>query len=395
MKTHLLKTAIVVGIALNSFCALAESSVSSSSDIKVGNNAGLSLKSGDHYFKIGGRLMFDAATWQDAAYSGVDGENGSGTEVRRARIYLKGKYKDWQYRFQTDFVGGDAKNKSTYIKYTGLDAFDIYVGKHSEPFGLENITSSKYLSPIERTVTGNTLFAGDRELGVSIASSGSNYGYQVGVYDVDSIATDTNLAVTGRFTYAPINSDDQTLHLGIGASSRQLDETSLYGRKDRAGVHTTGVKAINTGESYGDSLFVYDLEAMYTKDQFNIVAEYLAADLSGVTKADDREWSSYYVQTGFFLTNDQRSYDVAGGYTNGVKPSSDSGAWEVFARFEDISYSDQNVGTDGEIITLGVNWFATKYTRISMNYVTADIDDVATGTNVDGQAINFRAQFHW
>lgn len=394
MKKSLLKTAVVAGMAISSFGVMAESSITSSSDINIDNTAGLSMKSGDHYFQIGGRLMFDSAIWDGIAYSGVDDEGGSGSEIRRARIYLKGKYKDWQYRFQTDFADGTS-NKSTYIKYTGLNAFDIYIGKHAEPFGLENLTSSKYISSIERTATGNALFAGNRELGVSIASHGHNYGYQVGVFDVDSNATDTNLALTGRFTYAPINNHNHILHVGVSASSRQLDENSEYGVKERAGVHTSDIKPINTGTSFGDSLFTYNFEATYTLNQFNVVGEYLVADLSGVTATDERSWSSYYVQTGFFLTDDQRSYDVASGTSNGVKPNSESGAWEVFARMEDISYSDKGVGTDGEIITLGVNWFANKYTRISVNYVTADIDDVAVGSNVDGQALNIRAQFHW
>ena len=82
----------------------------------------------------------------------------------------------------------------------------------------------------------------------------------------------------------------------------------------------------------------------------------------------------------------------------GVKPSSDDGAWEGFARFEDIDLVDQNIGSEAEILTLGVNWFATKYTRISFNYVTSEVDYANltnNGSSIDGSAINMRAQFHF
>jgi phosphate-selective porin OprO/OprP len=397
MKKHILYLTVAMAPALYSQYSTAESVVGADQDIKISNKAGLAVNSGDFYFRVNGRLMLDFATWDDAAFSGVDGESGSGSEIRRARIYLKGKYKDWQYRFQTDFAGNKVSNKSSYIKYSGFDKIDIYIGKHSEPFGFENLNSSKYISPIERSAsTAN--FAGDRELGVSIAGKGKSYGYQIGVYDIDSTSTDNNFAVTGRLTTAPINSDGKVLHLEASFSIRQLDESSAFSVKNRAGVHPTSVKSIISEGFFAEDNTVYDLALSYTHNQWNIVGEYVSADLSGVTSADDREFSNYYVQTGFFLTDDQRPYNVASGNFGGVKPSSTSGAWEVFARFEDIDLSDQNLGTDAEILTLGVNWFATKYTRVSLNYVTSDIDYANltnSGSSIDGSAVSMRAQFHF
>jgi phosphate-selective porin OprO/OprP len=397
MKNQILTLAILVVPSLYSNNSVAESVVSADHDINISNKAGLAVNSGDFYFRINGRLMIDFAAWDDAAFSGVDGESGSGSEIRRARIYLKGKYKDWQYRFQTDFAENKSSNKSSYIKYAGFKNIDIFIGKHTEPFGFENLNSSKYISPIERSAsTAN--FAGDRELGVSIAGKGNNYGYQIGAYDIDSNATDNNYSITGRATFAPINNDGQVLHVGASFSLRQLDENSAFEVKNRAGVHSTSVKSIISESFFAEDSNVYDLELSYTSNQWNIVGEYVSADLSGVTAADNREFSNYYIQTGFFLTDDQRPYNVASGTFGGIKPSSETGAWEVFARFESIDLSDQNLGSESEIFTLGINWFSTKYTRLSLNYVTTDINYASFTNNsaeIDGSAINMRAQFHW
>jgi len=397
MKNYTLYLAVAMATLLYSQYSKAEGVVGGDHDIEISNKAGLAVNSGDFYFRVNGRLMLDFATWDDAAFSGVSGESGSGSEIRRARIYLKGKYKDWQYRFQTDFGGNKVSNKSSYIKYTGFDNVDLYIGKHSEPFGFENLNSSKHISPIERSAsTAN--FAGDRELGVSIAGKGSNYGYRIGVYDIDSTATDNNYSVTGRVTIAPINTETQVLHLEASFSARQLDENSAFSIKNRAGVHSTGIKSIISESFFAKDSNVYDLALSYTYNQWNIAAEYVSADFSGVTSADDRKFSNYYIQTGIFLTDDQRPYNVASGSFGGVKPSSTSGAWETFLRFENIELSDQDLGTDAEILTLGVNWFATKYTRLSLNYVTSDIDYASltnSGNTIDGSAINMRAQFHF
>ena len=397
MKNNILTLAILAVPLVYSHESVAESVVSADHDIKITNKAGLAVNSGDFYFRVNGRLMIDFATWDDAAFSGVNGESGSGSEIRRARIYLKGKYKDWQYRFQTDFAENKSVNKSSYIKYSGFNKFDIFIGKHSEPFGFENSSSSKYISPIERSASTSN-FAGDREIGVSIAGKGNAYGYHIGVYDIDSNATDNNYSVTGRVTFAPINNNGQVLHLGASFSLRQLDENSTFEIKNRAGVHSTSVKSIISDEFYAKDNSVYDLELSYTYDQWNIVGEYVSADLTGVTAADNREYSNYYIQTGFFLTNDQRLYNVASGTFGGVKPSSEHGAWEIFTRFESIDLSDQYIGSNAEILTLGINWFSTKYTRLSLNYVSTDInyaDLTNASAEIDGSAINMRAQFHW
>lgn len=388
----------VFNLSLLSLPATADNVASSINDIDISNKAGLALNSRDFYFRINGRLMVDYSVWQGASYSGHPDKSGAGSEIRRSRIYLKGKYKDWQYYFQTNFNKNGASNGNTYIKYSGFNYFDVFIGKHAEPFGLEASNSSKYIAAIERTVTGNSHFAGDRELGISIAGHKQNYAYQLGVFDVDSTENDINYTVTGRFTYLPLQQENQLLHLGVGISKRNLNERSLFEAKDRAGVHATDIKSITTGQFQAESSFVYNLELSYDAKKLNVTAEYQHADVSEFGNANNRAFSSYYVQASYFLTQDLRPYDVASGTFLAVTPNSTSGAWEIFARHESVDFSSHNYGSNARIFTAGVNYFATKLTRLSIDYIHSEIDYAKMtnlGRSIDGDAVTFRAQFYW
>jgi len=397
MNYHFLCYPLATVLCVPSF-NLSANKVSTSKQGTGGERYILSTNANSEFdLNINGRLMFDFATWQGEAYSGVEQGSGSGSEIRRARVYLKGKYKDWQYHFQTEFAGDDS-SKSTYIKYTGLKDFNILIGKHSEPIGLENLNSSKHISPIERTLTGSAFFAGDRELGVSVESHGHDYSYQVGVYDIGSNATDTNLALTARLTHTPIKHEKSLLHFGMSFSHRQLDESSAFKVKSRAGIHATSIKSISSEALFVQKSKVYNLESSYIFEQWNIVGEYLIAKLAGVSSDDYRHYSSYYLQTGLFLSQDQRSYDASSGTFSGVSPNSDMGAWELFVRGENVDLSDNKIGSNAKIVTIGLNWFATKYTRLSVNYITSDIVQLNTDSNkqsIDGRALSLRMQVHW
>ncbi len=388
-----------VGLSLTiSGTSLAENAAASIHDIDINNQAGLAVNSQDFFFRLNGRLMVDFDAWHGEAYSGVVGKSGSGSEIRRSRIYLKGKYHDWQYRFQTNINRQGASNSNTYIKYSGFESFDLYVGKHAEPLGLESANSSKFISAIERSVTGNSHFAGDRELGVSIAGYGSDYAYQLGVFDIASTATDNNYAITGRLSYLPLQTKHQLLHLGMAISVRDLDQTSPFQVQDRAGVHSTPVKSITTDSFYANSSQVYNFELSYQHSNWHITGEYQLAQFDELGENSKREFSSHYLQASYFLTGDTRSYDHASGTFLGVSANSQNGAWEVFTRVENVNFLDKAQGSAASIVTSGINYFATKFTRLSLNYTRANIDYGRLTNNcceIKGSALSARAQFYW
>ena len=96
--------------------------------------------------KFGGRIMYDMAIWGDSAM------DNSGTEFRRVRFYNSGKlYGNVKYKLQLDFAGGTISFKDVWMELSELPFNgNIRVGHFKEPLRLEALTSSKYITFIER-----------------------------------------------------------------------------------------------------------------------------------------------------------------------------------------------------------------------------------------------------
>ena len=119
---------------------------------------GFKITSDDGNFKLkfGGRIMYDVAAWSATTHSDSLGntltENFNGTEFRRIRFFNSGQvYKNVKYKLQLDFAGGGVSIKDVYIEFVKLPVLgNIKVGHFKEPLRLEALTSSKYITLMER-----------------------------------------------------------------------------------------------------------------------------------------------------------------------------------------------------------------------------------------------------
>ena len=89
---------------------------------------------------IGGRVQIDSA-----AYDEDLARHNDGTEIRRARLFAQGDLgNNWGYKLQYDFTGtGIDGIQDAYLDYKGFGTFNVRLGHFKEPFGLQNMTSSK------------------------------------------------------------------------------------------------------------------------------------------------------------------------------------------------------------------------------------------------------------
>jgi phosphate-selective porin OprO/OprP len=136
------------------------------------------LQRSDGAFKLnfGGRIMTDTAfVWlndgleADLAALGIDPKDGTGTEFRRARIFFEGTlYERVFFKAQYDFANtGDGKSdfKDVFLGLKKLGFVrDVRVGHFKEPFLLEEWTSSKYITFMERGL--NNVFFPGRNVGI-------------------------------------------------------------------------------------------------------------------------------------------------------------------------------------------------------------------------------------
>jgi len=372
---------------------------SSGEDIMLSTTGGgIKIKSSNgNAFQFGGRLMLDYDFYDfDGNPEGSDGE------WRRARITAKGTVKkDWHYGFtlNIDDQDDEADINTAYIKYSGFKPLDLTFGKFKEPFGLERLTSSKWITTIERSMILDVVNEGHGQpyLGGAMISGYhaemGNLNWALGVFDDgrEDGDGDDNYAVTGRVAAAPQFGNDSFMHLAFAFSERAR-ESDLYGVRTRFGVHTNDGARTTLGEIIGNDATQWGLEGAFVTGPFSLQAEYVDLEVDGADGSNDLEADGYYLQGAWTVTGEPRSYKKKGAYFDKVKPKSAIGAWEWVVRFDAIDVEVGNVDNDAEQWLLGVNWYANSNVKFMLNYIDAEAD-LEHADDVDGEALTLRAQY--
>lgn len=359
----------------------------SSQDFRVYWKEGLRLDSSDksQRLRIGGRIMNDWGFFSASdELNETIGPVVSGTEFRRARVYLSGRmYDQVNFKAQYDFAGGKAGFKDVYIGIDKLPGIGkLRVGHFKEPFSLEMQTSSKYTTFMERSLAN--VFAPERNTGMMITSTGINkrLTWAFGTFrDSDSLGKANgpgNYALTGRITTRPWHASGgaKLLHLGLAYSHRNpAGDTVRIRQRPEAHLAT---RFVDTGIFPAESLDLVGVEAALVVGPASFQSEYIHNSV-GYPNAGDLGFESFYLQGSYFLTGEHRPYRDSGGHFNRVKPlyslgdQDGWGAWEIAFRYSRLDLSGQLVN-GGELtdLTLGLNWYLNPTTRVMWNYVLAD-----------------------
>ena len=308
---------------------------------------GIKTTDGNYSVKLGGRIQWD---YNYAKLNDVADEDDF--SLRRARLYLSGNVNDWSYKVQFN-VGNDmgGTHEDLYIRYNGWGKHAVVtIGNQNEPFGLEQLESSKDISYLERSAVTEAYAPGRRE-GILLSGQRGDFTYALGVFEDDGEGDGT--AVTGRVTYAPIKSADHVLHFGVAHSNRDQD------------------------------IDIIGVEVAYTKGPYHIQSEFISSEENNATR------EGVYLQAGWIITGETRPYK--NGVFKRIKPGNSLGAWEVVFRYEDGdgAYSDEELGsTDATSYGVGVNYYLNRFIRIGATFTEAK-DNI---NNDDGSEFRTRIQ---
>lgn len=329
---------------------------------------------------LGGRLQLDfSLPLTERPFEGRFGELSTDHEVRRGRLHVQGTlYQRVDYKLEIDFAGGDVEAKDLYVSLNGLPVGNRF-GHFKEPFGLEQLTSSRYLTFMERALTDTLVPSRNTGLRVDSGFADGRGTWAVGAFlDSDGFeATEgDNFNFTGRATYAPIGHQDarHLIHLGVSATHKQIEGS--FRASARPGDHLSPtVLAVSIPADGAD---VLALEAAVGIGSASVQGEYTSASVRSLDGADPG-LHGYYVQASWFLTGEARPYDD--GAFGRVRPASSfpggSGAWEIGARYSRLDLGEALVAADatGEVsnLTLGVNWYWSPNVRWMLNYESADV----------------------
>ena len=357
----------------------------------VDTKGGIKVTSADKKFEaqIGGRVQFDAYAF-DRDIASTTGT----TEFRRARLTLGGKAYGWEYKLEQDFGAGTNLDglRDAYIAKSALGG-KFTIG-HFKPYrAMEELTSSNELLMMERPFASATgLFSGRQfQQGVGYLRAGENYTAGAAVFNLRGASSSRNEGVgaSGRVTFAPINNDNNTLHLGAWYSYENANQGSdnLSASFNYAGRRGPSQNIATTTGASRNEVTVYAVEAAGSFGPAFFQAEYADASF-GQPLGADQDVTSYYVQGSFMLNGGHKPYKGATGVFGSPKVA-DKGLWELTGRYDYAENETLNREVTSWIF--GVNYYVNPNLRFMLNYTQGDNE--VTGDETAQYAL--RTQFSW
>ncbi|MCZ7644980.1 MAG: porin [Planctomycetota bacterium] len=356
----------------------------------------------DFNLALGGRIMWDwTFPMEDSRISDSLSEQENSTEFRRVRLFFGGDiYKNAFFKLQMDFAeDGDntVEFKDVYMGLKNIPGLGTAtIGNQYEPVGLEEQTSSKYITFMERSMLSDA-FIPSRNPGISFSNNhfDSRLGWKVGVFregnvtgedtrddtddNVDDDAGDVdaaffpsdgqaNWAFSGRVWGQPWYQDDGKKMVHLGLSGRHYTPPDKRFRF-RARPEVRVDRFVDTGTLTADSISLLGAEMAFVYKNWSLQAEYVGAwvdrdigvftdDPSGPDllddNADDAFLHGFYVFGSYFITGESRKYKQSSGLFDRVKPKKNFwvgdgiglGAWEVALRYSWLNLDSNGFDPD-------------------------------------------------
>lgn len=357
---------------------------------KVETKGGIKVTSADGNFEaqLGGRIHFDTYLFDEDLV-----DTTGTTEFRRARLTLSGKAFGWDYKMEQDFSAG-----------TNLDGLrDLYIAKsalggkftigHFKPYrSMEELTSSNEILMMERPFASATgLFSGRQfQQGVGYLRAGDNYTAGFTAFNLRGAASarTEGVGASGRVTFAPINTDNRTLHFGGWASLEDVNQGSpnLSATANYAGRRGPSQTIATVTGLSGDKVTSYAFEAAGSFGPLFFQGEFANATFEQPLLAD-QDVQTWYLQGSWLLNGGHKAYKSGTGVFASPKVT-DKGLWELTVRYDYIENKDI---LDREVTSwiLGMNYYINSNLRVMFNYTQGDNE--VTGDETAQYAV--RTQF--
>lgn len=367
----------------------------------ISPSGGLTAASDDgaYTFRLGGRMMWDADSFDGVLNPANNGERRFDSQLRRARVEMSGKMPgslDWVFDINY-FDDGDAEIHAIGLRYSGWDVADIFIGRDKEPFGLEEMASSKAISTMRRNFfTDASDVDSQPHYGLRFDGRAGAVGWSAGIFNPDgNPAADDGgdrLAFTGRVFGAPLDDDGRVLHFGAAFTDRNLDDPQLE--------HGFRLRVAESGDRVPSAtVFAREdrqagFEALYLDGPLSLQGEYFWRDLPGAGGTADGEVHSFYVQAAWTLTGESRGYKAATGVPGMITPAGSRGAIELVAKAEHIDFEvDGSRAQKARAFIAGANWYANRNIKVMLNLSHVDTTALAApGEDDDGFAVSARLQ---
>ena len=346
------------------------------------------------------KLWTDVRIYIDAAHY-FDNINPltSGTELRRGRFALKSiLWSNWYGELDLDFADNDLEVKDAYLQRNLTKNSFVRVGNFKQPFSMEETTTSRYLTFMERGLPN--AFTTDRYIGALYSRYGQHYFAAGGIFSqgIDNparkdqnkdVGDDEGYGGVARIAYFPINEPKKLIHIGAAGMWRKPDSPE-YGDpmnsvrfRQRPETHVSRKKFLDT--DYIEHTTDYKLlgfEVATKYGPFSLQSEYIKALVSREAGYENASFDGFYVYGTWIVTGETRPWNAREAEFTQIRPSNSYGALEVAMRYSTVNLNDFNAditGGQGENVTFGVNWYVNTNVKFMLNYILVNNDRYADG----------------
>lgn len=340
-------------------------------------------------FKPRGRIQYDAGFVSNPNDNIITRNLGFNTRVRRIRLGAEGTIPGgFGYKFEMDYANSAVGFGDAIITYAPKGkVWNWTIGNHETLNGLEQITSSRFTSFIERAAFDDA-FVNTRRIGANfgLVNKAGDLRFNAGLFaghTIDGSFDNEGWIAAARGTYSPLVGTTQ-LHLGANYQHRKFQannngtSTSSNGApstnrlaryRARPFSQTTDVRFVDTGNfaAKSDDIFGLEFAAIHKSLHFAAEGQYLHSNAYGagdtldfsdsatlnlfpgntasvlVPSGNPSFWGGY-AEVGYFFTGETR------GYKNGLwdrtkvlKPFS-KGGWGALQLNGRVDYLDLDSG---------------------------------------------------
>ncbi len=342
---------------------------------------------------------FDTRVFINGAYF-FDKKNGdklsNGTHLRKGRLAFKiNLWTDWYMEWDIDIAEGIVEAKDMYLSYHGLKNGYIKFGHFKMPFGLNILTSSRFIPFAERAYNALAFKMG-RRLGLEYGRWSNAWNLRAVVYgqtfDTHKNKTkdETGGGVAARFATAPVQTKKIILHAGVSAVWTKPDDQTNVARFDSEPETKIGDTEILDTHHIRNVKYTtrFGMEGAAVYRNFHLQGEFNLVKVKRMQTFKDATFSGGYVYLLWDITGESRKWDkIQGEFQQLLPKDNKKGAWEMGFRFSNLNLSDTDAGILGgraNNYTLALNWYANANIVFQLNYTRVETSPNATGNGFVG-----------
>lgn len=384
---------------------------------KAANPAGLTtdwnsgaplLRSADgrFTFKPRGRILMDASTTMGSGYAD---RNMTTTGGRALRMGIEGGAGPHLfYQFEVDYANNGVDLVTAFLGWRNRIAgtameYDVRVGHLFNDRSFEGGTRSDMTPFLDRNTVATSIIPQRAFYGVGIQPRlfGPNWHLSFTLtgdrVDGTQAASDSRTVMV-RGHWNPFKTGRALIHLGAWMFDEHLSGTAgILTRNAAIGGRFNDALRISTGALTGGTGDTgYGLEAGGYSGPLWLMGEW-GQRQARTRQGDTLDTRAMSISGGWFLTGELPPYNPRTG--NMAQPKvrhsildDGTGAIELVARYEQLSFDGLPTGGSGWAATVGTNWYLTNLVRVMFNLIHWHTDNrsgVFTGKD-DGQTATAR-----